>query len=122
MGIWEWKPVFINTETGRQGALDFELSQVINTELVTANLASEVGQEWLFPHPRPVYNYSDVDCLHVKLFIDGVEGVNNLHTWHHEYDSNTNGQAIKSVTILGIMPTAVVRAEYHTVSKTPFHA
>jgi hypothetical protein len=114
--------MFINVETGRQGALDFDGLQVINGELVTAHLASEYGQEWLFPHPRPVFNYTDTDCLHVRLVIDGDEGVNAMYTWQHEFDSNSNGEAIKSVTMQGIMATAVVRAEYRTVTKTSFNA
>jgi hypothetical protein len=121
MGLFDWKPVFINEETGRQGALDFNMAMVISTELVTANLASEFGQEWLFPHPRPVFNYNDTFCMHVKLIIDGVDGDNAIYIWQHEYDANSNGESIKSVTIPGIMSTAVVRAEYRTVSKTPLN-
>jgi len=112
----DWRPVFMNTETGRQGALDVSADLFTNVELISTYLVEDAGS-WRFPYPPPAYDY-DL-CEHVQLIVDGLEQVNAACTWNHEYHQGLRKQIVASVTIHGTLPTNAVQARYTSVVRRP---
>lgn len=115
---WNWQPVVMNIETGRQGILNgTQLQSVVSID--TFLYPDESGTLWSFPNPQPAYDSSDDDCKHVQLFTRGFPQDHDTCIWHHEWSADRGHDVVTEVTISGLTRADQVRAVYATFVKSP---